>query len=386
MMKKTCALALAAVMLLSLPALAQDYGDTGEITVMSKDFSKTGTAGQTLYFSAADFEDYFEVLIPEPTEEPGEQSSEGPSEGPGAEPSEEPGDETVAPVYGGDDDGDDEGHTGPGLESITLTELPDETCGILRVGSETAAAGTPITDYGNLNFVPASDDACETTFSWKGTSDTGHTSETAGVVTLTLELPEPPPPVNYYADMTVHWAAPSANKFVDLGILVGEKIGGRRYFRPDMNITRGDFILLVAAALGIEPASTDVPYFSDYVPSYLIKISNAFHAKGLLNGVPAGGDLYELRYNQPLTRIEAFAVINNALELEDAVTQDLDQFSDAYDVPGWGLQVMKNMVGYKITVGSQNAHLYPNVPVTRGQAVVLLDKAYMELHKDEEEP
>ena len=188
-----------------------------------------------------------------------------------------------------------------------------------------------------------------------------------------------------YADMLDHWAAYSAGSLGALDIVKGERIyysttgtfegatETKRYFRPDEQITRGEFVLWLVSAMRIKPDTSTVSVFSDKVPSWMVGATNAAYHANIVLGTLVGGQRF-LKANDTLTRLEAIVMIDRAMKLStSSATPD---FKDWHAVPTWGQQAVMNLAGYGIVKGTPSGYLFPHEMLTRAETAELLFQSY----------
>lgn len=233
---------------------------------------------------------------------------------------------------------------------------------------------TPDGKPNQFTYTPAKDYMGADEFTFQASVLSGTVKSNIATVSITVAKYAITPMA--YADMTTHWAATSAGSLAALGFVVGEEIQGKRYFRPDAPITRGDFILFLNAAMKITPSTDPVSVFSDNVPSWLIGPSNAAYKAGIVQGTLVGTKRH-LKHDAVLTRLEAVTLIDRAMDLTSK-TATLPTYADMHLVPNWGMQAVKNLSDYGILTGDAHHRVRPFDGITRGEAAELLFKSYKE--------
>ena len=178
-----------------------------------------------------------------------------------------------------------------------------------------------------------------------------------------------------YEDMKRHWANYSASHLVEKNVLKGEKIGRKYYFYPDAKMTRNDFINLVLSALEFDTDSVDISLSNSFadLDGALDCIKTPAAAAldlGLIDGDASNGKLY---YNadEPITRIEAIAIISRAITPNVISDGDLT-YADAQSVPDWGVQHVLNMENYGIIKGYDDNTIRPNAVMTKAQSAEMV--------------
>lgn len=179
-----------------------------------------------------------------------------------------------------------------------------------------------------------------------------------------------------YEDMLTHWGAYSAGMLASRGYVIGEDYGSHFYFRPDEKITRFEFVLMVNAIFGVEPADSlaNCPFSDKNVPSYVMRVGAAAYEYDVIAGSKGtDGRLYFNPY-EPITRAEAITIIDYALRL-DSYGVDEAEFADKNAIPDWAMQSVRNLEAYGIIQGYEDNTLRPNVKITRAQAAEMVWQA-----------
>lgn len=190
----------------------------------------------------------------------------------------------------------------------------------------------------------------------------------------------------HYADLGTHWAAYSAAMLVERNILIGEKIGNQYFYYPDKQLTRGDFVLLLTAAVGVDslPEYTGNERFADEdeIPDYLVEAAYRAMEAGIINGIAQDGQIY-FGANNSLMRVEALMMVNNAINPEYESNIDLD-FADTDTIPAWALQAVKNMEGYGLIKGFDDNTLRPYSLISKAQGgeIVYQFVKYLDAYPD----
>lgn len=166
-----------------------------------------------------------------------------------------------------------------------------------------------------------------------------------------------------YADMTNNPSHYSAVKLHEKEVLTGEKSGDEYFFYPSAQVTKGQFIVKLIAALGMEnrlSACVNCGLQNDSdIPQYLkTYIKLAKETKIITEKV-----FYP---NQTLTRAEAVVFIDRALNIPNVKNAALS-YSDKADIPKWAIQSYMNLNAYKMldfydglmkpTTALQNDHM-----------------------------
>lgn len=207
----------------------------------------------------------------------------------------------------------------------------------------------------------------------------------SNIATVSITITEPSEPVIpfNYIDMQEHWANFSASHLAARGLIIGEEIGGNYYFHPEYKMTRSEFmIFLLAITADPEDDNIEIPSvtFADanITPDWLLDLAKLAYAKGIIKGSAEGNKIYLNPYN-PISRTEAVVMIDNALNGSNS--NEALTFIDKALIPEWGVQAVKNLVGYQIIQGNPGGTFNPNATITRAEAAEMSFKLVKELEK-----
>ena len=143
-------------------------------------------------------------------------------------------------------------------------------------------------------------------------------------------------------------------------------------FSPDDTLTRGQFIVMLLRAYGIESDSTAAHNFSDSGNTYYTGYLAAAKRLGITNGV--GNNRFAPE--QSITRQEMFTLLYNALRVIGAppastAGRTLTDFSDASAIAPWAKDAMTLLVESG-TVSGSGGKLNPTGITTRGEMAQVL--------------
>lgn len=178
-----------------------------------------------------------------------------------------------------------------------------------------------------------------------------------------------------YEDMREHWASYAAIKMVELDVLKGFRVGDKYYFYPEQQLTRIDVIGYLVAALKlddtvVDPDQTHIFADSASLPDALNRLVYIAHKIGIVEGQERDGKMYLDPYEK-VTRVEFMKMLDKAMSSKTRSDVALD-FADAAQIPSWGVQCVKNMIGYGIAKGDSAHKIRPNDIVTRAEVVEML--------------
>lgn len=309
----------------------------------------------------------------------------------------------------GEISGDISGDESDDLENILNSTALDSTFTININETLTAAMEASVSGDETFNFViitnPASgalihENSGDPTFSYTPSGDfAGLDSFTfrlesgeyySNVGTVTIEVIRPTDPIIpfYYKDMQEHWANFSASHLATRGFVIGEQIGNDFYYWPDKQMSRGEFLLFLLSVLDINDTENvaDITFADeDLIPDWMLEKAKIAYEMEIISGVADDSDSLYLYPNSPITRAEAFVMINNALLVKtDAVnTDEKINYSDATSIPSWAMQAIQNLSAYQIIQGSSNNVVNPSNITSRGEAAELCYKLLKQIETND---
>lgn len=170
-----------------------------------------------------------------------------------------------------------------------------------------------------------------------------------------------------YTDMVGNPSHYSAIKLAENGIVTGEQAGNSYFFRPEDQLERGDFLVMLLAAAGYEgelaPCVNTGLTNDSALPAWLKPYVRLGLDKGILSGDSFG-------YEEIPTRAEAAVMVSGAAGMEDVTRSSID-LGDREQIPSWAVQDYLNLLGYRM-LDLYDGCAHPNDPLTRDHAADLL--------------
>ena len=178
-----------------------------------------------------------------------------------------------------------------------------------------------------------------------------------------------------YEDMKNHSSKYAAEKMAEKNIIKGEKIAGKYYFHPDMQITRGVFVSYLSAALGISDENIGYrPVFADEgaLSNQLKQDAYTCWSSGIVEGKKVGDENYFCA-GEPLTRAEMFVMMDRAYSGKTNSNITLE-YPDSKLIPDYAEISIKNLVSNGFITNSETDKLRPYDVVTKAEMAELLYK------------
>lgn len=163
---------------------------------------------------------------------------------------------------------------------------------------------------------------------------------------------------------TSFWAFPAVETLVARGVVAGYPDGR---FLPARDVTRAEFVKMLALVVGLPPASAPAP-FRDVPPGawYAPYISAAAGA-GLVRG-SAG----LARPDALITREQAAVLLQRALGRTTVLSGPTGRFTDAATIAPWAAAAVEEDAAAGLLQGYPDGSFRPAAPLTRAEAAAVL--------------
>ena len=169
-----------------------------------------------------------------------------------------------------------------------------------------------------------------------------------------------------YTDTDGHWAEKSIDRWSAAGIVQGTGDA----FAPDSDLTCAQLATILAKLLRL-PAADDAGFSDNLADAWYYDAINRCAAAGILNGYADG----TVRPNETIRRARAMVMLARALGIEPASTSVLNGYADAANVPDWARGYVAALLRADIVSGVSGSRLAALANITRAQFVTILDRA-----------
>lgn len=175
-------------------------------------------------------------------------------------------------------------------------------------------------------------------------------------------LPFPPTETSEvpFEDSADHWAKEDIAAATELGIVGGYEDGE---FKPNNNVTRSEFAVMLVRALGIYVGEHDTS-FEDLEGHWSEKSVEALRELDVIGGYEDG----TFRPGNNITRAEVAAIISKTLAAE---TTAENKFADV-DESSWSAPFINKVAGLGLVTGTADERFDPDKNTTRAEAVTIL--------------
>lgn len=171
---------------------------------------------------------------------------------------------------------------------------------------------------------------------------------------------------NIPTDIVGNWAYTQITDLMEKGIVAGYE---DKTFKPDNNVARAEFMVMINKAFGYSQAK-EIGYTD-------VKAGDWFYndvAIASAAGYIAGYDDGSMQPNNPVTREQAAVILAKVLAL-DTSAYKLLPFTDTDTIGAWSLNSVSALFDAKMISGYLDGTFKPTNPINRAEAAVLIGKA-----------
>jgi hypothetical protein len=178
---------------------------------------------------------------------------------------------------------------------------------------------------------------------------------------------------NRFNDIEGHWAQDVINFHAEVGRIAGYEDGS---FRPSQSVTRAEFVTMANRFFDIRGSVEFGCSFTDVNENdwFFADVATAEKA-GYISGYPDG----TFRPNALITREEAAVILCKLTNRDPSTNADNIEFADSDSISPWAYGYVKRLVFSYIIKGYPDNTFRPKNPVTRAEAVVLVDNTRLSL-------
>ena len=254
---------------------------------------------------------------------------------------------------------------------------PDGDQTVIEIVSYPRAGLLELTDResGEYTYSPEAGYSGRDSFTYVARDKYGNYSASA-TVTLTVKRPTSTVSLVDMSRSPYHNAALS---MIEEGIMSGTQVGTATYFYPDVQVSRGEFVVMAMHALGINearPVSSTLFADDGDIPTEMKPYIAAAYELGYINGRTTDKGLC-FEASKSITRAEAAVIIGNMTDI--ALPTVLPTFKDGADVPAWAAPSLYSLSSAGILF-SDGGRVDALANVTRADAAYMLSQliSYLE--------
>ena len=181
-----------------------------------------------------------------------------------------------------------------------------------------------ITPEGSFTYTPKKNKVGVDSFTYTATDASGNVSREA---TVTIQILKPTD-VRQYTDTVGMDCRFEAEWLRNTGLFVGESVSGQSCFRPEKEVTGGEFLAMMVKLLEIPTQQEVLSSVPEEAPEWMKPYLAAALRSGLTDRLP------DFNADAPITGAEAAVMLQNALDL--ALTQEvLELEQEEEQIPAW---------------------------------------------------
>ena len=185
---------------------------------------------------------------------------------------------------------------------------------------------------------------------------------------IAVDVPEKTAPA--FTDIAGHWGESAIREAAARKLVTGYPDGT---FRPNSEVTRAEFLVMLARALGweVKTPTKELPFAdADRIGPWAAGAVEAALDRGVVGGYPDGA----FRPDAPVTRAEMAAMIARALGFADMAggPDALTPFADDADIPAWAKGAVESLRQLGLLQGRADGRFAPDAPLTRAEAAAVL--------------
>ncbi len=222
-------------------------------------------------------------------------------------------------------------------------------------------------NYGTYVYIPSENFSGKDSFEYVVRDKYGNYSAST-TVSVTVSVPSVSITYSDLADSDIHTYAIS---LTEDGIMNGVQVGDYFYFRPEMEVSRAEFIVTAMTALGIKsiPDVTDTGFFDDedIRPEMKGYIAIAY-SKGYISGTKKDGEIYFCP-DETIKLSEAAVILSNIIGYSEPEIKPV--FSDASSIPAWSERAVVSLHALGV-IQSGDGSIEAGRSITRGVMAELL--------------
>jgi hypothetical protein len=176
-----------------------------------------------------------------------------------------------------------------------------------------------------------------------------------------------------YSDMEGSRAQYAALVLADTGVFVGERIGNECFFRPEREVTRGEFLAMSMTLCGgktIDGVTRTGFYDDAEIPAWAKPYISAGLVSGVVNGYRNEDGRFVFSSDNPITFSEAAVLLDKLLDVTAVQVQT--DFADGA-APAWAAAAAANLSACGVLPPDVGARA--GEPVTRADAAEILTAA-----------
>lgn len=177
-----------------------------------------------------------------------------------------------------------------------------------------------------------------------------------------------------FSDTEGHWAEEILSYMYENDIISGENTKEGLIFRPQKEMTRAEFSVMMCNYIGIngeEFEDVNLPFAdSEEIPKWALGSIKALYEKGILSGKTMPDGSISSAFSDKLTRAEAATIISRTLP--KGFYKEKVSVSDSGDIPKWAEEGIETLVSIGAMKGYTDGTIKPLGYLTKAEAAKLI--------------
>ena len=229
-----------------------------------------------------------------------------------------------------------------------------------------AVASFAALDEGTSSNVSLSSDGATMQSAFIKTASTNLTVNDTTVYTPTNQ----PTTQTGLTDISGHWAEATIRNLVEKGVVNGYE---DNTFRPEDNVTKGEYIKLLMTATG-SGTSSNFTNYQDVNASWAREFVSRAVELGICDNVNTSATIFGV--DEPITRAQAAALMGRLLAPDVTGTP---AFTDSADIPDWAANPIYASVQLGLLAGNDDGTFRPINNLTRAESATIIERIMLSL-------
>lgn len=169
-----------------------------------------------------------------------------------------------------------------------------------------------------------------------------------------------------FSDTENHWGKDYIAELAEKGIINGFDDGT---FKPDISVTRAEFVTMVVKALGLETVDADESFSDVKKDSWFFAAVMTANKNGLVNGVADG----MFSPDSKISRQDAFVILSRAFK-DSLKAGEASDFADNENISEYAKEAAELLSASGIVSGNEKNELRPKDETSRAEVAALISR------------
>ena len=178
-----------------------------------------------------------------------------------------------------------------------------------------------------------------------------------------------------FSDTDSNWAKNIISYMNENGVINGYNEDGKWLFKPQNNVTRAEFAVMLANLLELDESDVILPFADNKsIPFWAENKIKSVYENGIMAGRATDKGSVVFDATAPITRNEVACAI--ARILPEGISKSSLDFKDADQIPDWAKESMQKLVSNGIINGYDDKTIKPYNNITRAEVIKILYTIY----------